>query len=81
MATSGLAVKVDKLGRSGASFGEIAPLASGCRLKKAFERGNLKDGVLTIGQLNGIRHNIMPVQEIMDGMMEECFVCLDCCSR
>ena len=66
-----------KLRSSGAPFEEIAPLASGRRLKKAFETGNLEDGVLTIGQVNGILHDILPVQEIMDRMMDECFACLD----
>lgn len=74
---NGLAVKVSELERSGAPFEEIAPLASGRRLKKAFETGNLEDGVLTIGQVSGILHDILPVQEIMDRMMEECFACLD----
>ena len=74
---NGLAVKVAELERSGAPFEEIAPLASGRRLKKAFETGNLEDGVLTIGQVNGILHDILPVQEIMDRMMDECFACLD----
>ena len=74
---NGLAVKVKELEESGAPFEEIAPLASGRRLKKAFETGNLEDGVLTIGQVNGILHDILPVQEIMDKMMDECFACLD----
>ena len=74
---NGLAVKVAELERNGAPFEEIAPLASGRRLKKAFETGDLEDGVLTIGQVNGILHDILPVQEIMDRMMEECFACLD----
>ena len=74
---NGLAVKVSELEHSGAPFEEIAPLASGRRLKKAFETGNLEDGVLTIGQVNGILHDILPVQEIMDRMMAECFACLD----
>ena len=43
---NGLAVKVEELEHSGAPFEEIAPLASGRRLKKAFETGNLEDGVL-----------------------------------
>ena len=38
---------------------------------------NNEDGVLTIGQVNGILHDILPVQEIMDRMMAECFACLD----
>ena len=74
---NGLAVRVAELERSGAPFEEIAPLASGRRLKKAFETGNLEDGVLTIGQVNGILHDILPVKEIMDKMMEECFACID----
>ena len=38
---------------------------------------DVNDGVLTIGQVTGILHDILPVQEIMDRMMEECFACLD----
>lgn len=74
---NGLAVRVKELEENGAPFEEIAPLASGRHLKAAFETGNLDDGVLTIGQVNGILHDIRPVQEIMDTMMEECFACLD----
>ena len=74
---NGLAAKVAQLERDGAPFEEIAPLASGRRLKAAFDTGNLDDGVLTIGQVSGILHDILPVQEIMDRMMEQCFACLD----
>lgn len=74
---NGLAVKVAELEREGAPFEQIAPLASGRCLKAAFETGNLDDGVLTIGQVTGILHDILPVREIMDRMMEECFACLD----
>ena len=74
---NGLAVKVSELERSGAPFEDIAPLASGKRLRKAFETGDLEDGVLTIGQVSGLLHDILPVREIMDKMMEECFACLD----
>ena len=74
---NGLAAKVAELERSGAPFEEIAPLASGRRLKTAFETGNLDDGVLTIGQVTGTLHDIQPVQTIMDRMMEECFACID----
>ena len=74
---NGLAVKVSELEKNGAPFEEIAPLASGRRLKTAFDTGNLDDGVLTIGQVTGILHDVLPVKEIMDKMMEECFSCLD----
>ena len=74
---NGLAAKVAELERNGAPFEEIAPLASGRRLKAAFDTGNLDDGVLTIGQVTGLIHDILPVKEIMDKMMEECFACLD----
>ena len=74
---NGLAAKVAELEHSGAPFEEIAPLASGRRLKAAFDTGNLDDGVLTIGQVTGLIHDILPVKEIMDKMMEECFACLD----
>lgn len=74
---NGLAVKVKELEDSGAGIEEIGPLASGRRLKKAFDTGNLEDGVLTIGQISGIIHDVRPVAEIMDRMMTECFACLD----
>ncbi len=74
---NGLAARVAQLERKGAPFEEIAPLASGRRLKAAFDTGNLDDGVLTIGQVCGILHDVLPVKEIMDRMMEECFACLD----
>lgn len=74
---NGLALKVRELEQSGAPFEEIAPLASGRKLKKAFETGNLEDGVLTIGQISGIIHDVLPVQTIMDNMMAECFERID----
>ena len=74
---NGLAAKVIELEKSGAPFEEIGPLASGRRLKKAFETGNLEEGVLTIGQISGIIHDVLPVQQIMDNLMTECFACLD----
>lgn len=74
---NGLAVKVMELENSGAPFEEIAPLASGRRLKKAFDTGNLEEGVLTIGQISGVIHDVLPIRQIMDDMMEQCFACLD----
>lgn len=74
---NGLAAKVAQLEREGAPFEQIAPLASGRRLKAAFDTGNLDDGVLTIGQVSGIVHDVLPIHVIMDRMMEECFACLD----
>ena len=73
---NGLAAQARKLELEGAPFEEIAPLVSGRRLKAAFESGNLDDGILTIGQVTGIIHDVLPVQEIMDKMMDECFACL-----
>lgn len=74
---NGLAAQAKELENTGAPFEEIAPLVSGRRLKKAFETGNLDDGVLTIGQISGILHDVKPVQQIMDEMMETCFACID----
>ena len=74
---NGLAAEAKKLETDGAPFEQIAPLVSGRRLKAAFENGNLDDGILTIGQVTGIIHDVLPVQTIMDNMMEECFACLD----
>ena len=37
----------------------------------------LNDGILTIGQISGIIHDIIPVRQIMDDMMEECFACME----
>ena len=74
---NGLAVKVKEMELGGATIQELAPYISGRRLKTAFETGNLEDGILTIGQINGILHDIKPVQEIMDDMMEECLRCLN----
>lgn len=74
---NGLAVKVMELEQAGAGIEEIGPLASGRRLKKAFETGNLEEGVLTIGQITGIIHDVLPVQQIMDNLMNECFACID----
>lgn len=74
---NGLAVRIRELEASGAPFEQIAPLASGRRLKKAFETGDLEEGVLTIGQISGVVHDVLPVAQIMDDMMTQCFACLD----
>ena len=74
---NGLAVKVKELEESGADIAEIGPLASGRKLKKAFETGDLNEGVLTVGQISGIIHDVKSVQEIMDRTMEECFARID----
>jgi hypothetical protein len=63
--------------QNGASIQELAPYISGRRLKTAFETGNLDDGILTIGQISGILHDVKPIQKIMDDMMDECFQCID----
>ena len=73
---NGLAAKVRELELSGAPFTDIAPYVSGRRLKTAFDTGNLDDGVLTIGQISGIIHDVLPVKEIMDKMMEQCFAAM-----
>ena len=74
---NGLAVRVKELEESGAGIEQIGPLASGRRLKKAFETGDLNEGVLTVGQISGIIHDVKSVQEIMDKTMEECFERID----
>lgn len=74
---NGLAAKAKQLEDSGAPFEEIAPLVSGRRLKTAFETGNMNDGVLTIGQITGIIHDVLPVKTIIDNMVEQCFAQLD----
>lgn len=74
---NGLAAKAKQLEDSGAPFEEIAPLVSGRRLKTAFETGDMNDGVLTIGQITGIIHDVLPVKTIMDNMVEQCFAQLD----
>ncbi len=74
---NGLAVRVKELEESGAGIEQIGPLASGRRLKKAFETGDLNEGVLTVGQISGIIHDVKSVQEIMDRAMEECFERID----
>lgn len=74
---NGLAARVKEMELNGATIQELAPYISGRRLKTAFETGNLDDGILTIGQINGILHDIKPVRVIMDDMMDECLRCID----
>lgn len=74
---NGLAAEAKKLEDSGAPFEQIAPLVSGRRLKTAFETGNMNDGVLTIGQITGIIHDVLPVKTIVENMVEQCFAQLD----
>ena len=74
---NGLAVRIKEMEESGAGIEQIGPLASGKRLKKAFETGNLEEGVLTVGQISGIIHDVLPVSVIMEDIMAGCFACLD----
>ena len=75
---SASAQRIWELESSGAPFEEIAPLASGNRLRLALcETGDLEDGVLTIGQSVGIIHDVPPVGELMDRLMEQCFAAMD----
>lgn len=74
---NGLAAKAKQLEDSGAPFEDIAPLVSGRRLKTAFETGDMNDGILTIGQITGIIHDVLPVKTIMNNMIEQCFAQLD----
>lgn len=74
---NGLAAEAKKLEDSGATFEQIAPLVSGRRLKNAFETGNMNDGILTIGQITGIIHDVLPVKTIVENMVQQCFAQLD----
>lgn len=75
---SASAKRIWELESGGAPFEEIAPLASGNRLRLAMcETGDLEDGVLTIGQSVGIIHDVLPVGELMDRIMRECFAAMD----
>lgn len=72
------AKRIWELETSGAPFEQIAPLASGKRLRLAMcETGDLQDGVLTIGESVGIINDVLPVAEIMDNTMKQCFECID----
>lgn len=50
---------------------DIAPIVSGLVGKEMLEEGNMDKGVLSIGQVAGLIHDIPTVQELMDRIMSD----------
>ncbi len=77
MLKRGLAIKIREMEDAGASFQEVATLQNAAHMKHAFDTGDLENGILTIGESVGLVHDVLPVKEIMDKMVADCFALID----
>jgi nitronate monooxygenase len=60
----------------GGGFKELIPLMSGERILEAWEKGNVDDAPLMVGQSIGLIKGILSCQELLDTMAREAAACL-----
>jgi NAD(P)H-dependent flavin oxidoreductase YrpB (nitropropane dioxygenase family) len=65
------ALKVAELESKQAESGEILSVVAGTATKRMYEGGDLDAGVIPCSQGIGLVHEIKPVAEVIDGMMQE----------
>lgn len=63
--------EVQELYKTGPSVEELKELLGRARAKRGMFEGDLDDGELEIGQIAGLIHNIMPVSEIVEEIINE----------
>ena len=58
--------------QAGAEFGDVAELASGRRgRERVLKAGDMEDGMWWAGQVQGLVHDVLPVRELVDGIIAE----------
>ena len=57
--------------KNGASVEELKQLLGRARAKKGMFEGDMDEGELEIGQISGLIHDIKPVKQIVEAIMEE----------
>jgi|SRR6056297_137069 len=62
--------KIDKMESKGTKKEKIEEAAKG-KLREAVQNGNIKEGSVMAGQIAGMVEDILPVKEIIDGMVYE----------
>ncbi len=65
------ALKVAELESKKAELGEILSVVAGTATKRMYEGGDLDAGIIPCSQSIGLVHEIKPVAEVIDGMMQE----------
>jgi nitronate monooxygenase len=65
------ALKVAELESKQAELGEILSVVAGTATKRMYEGGDLDAGVIPCSQSIGLVHEIKPVAQVIDGMMQE----------
>ncbi|MFC9789631.1 NAD(P)H-dependent flavin oxidoreductase [Rhodococcus sp. NPDC127528] len=58
-------------GRGGATFGDIRDLVAGARGRRVFEEGDLDAGIWTVGQCQGLIHDVPAVAELVTRIVQE----------
>ncbi len=62
--------------QKGGGLAELIPLLAGERIKEAWEKGNVQDAPLMVGQSIGLIKGIMSCQELLETMTREAEECL-----
>lgn len=60
-----------ELEKHGASLEELMSVISGKKSRKAYEEGNVDGGIFCVGPAMGLIHEILPVKDLMNGMVSE----------
>jgi nitronate monooxygenase len=68
---SDFAQSVLELEEKGATLEELLPLINGVRTKRALERGDVNDAVISCGQVTGLIQDIPSISEIIEGIISE----------
>ena len=55
----------------GAKLEELMTVVSGVKGRKCYESGDVEGGIFCVGPAMGIIHDIVPVKELIEGMVEE----------
>jgi len=68
---SPLAERAAEMEKSGATIEELAPLIAGQRGREALEKGDIDHGVISVGQVIGLIHDIPAVDEMIQRIVKE----------
>ncbi len=63
--------KILEMEEKGAKLEEILPLISGETVRNAYETGEVRNAVITAGQVVGLIHDIPSVKQVIDGIIGE----------
>jgi NADH:quinone reductase (non-electrogenic) len=69
--------KILEMEHKGATIEELAPYISGAVGQKGWQQGNLDQGMMGMGQVAGRIHDILPVSEMVNRIVDEAKIALD----